>query len=183
MSLFERTHCERLCKALFAYCRVWRTSRYLFWHSTPRSDTLQSVAATENEAYCPCQSYVFVGSLFISVNVFVSLFMYNYKFRRKNQNRKLYVSTAGYGSQVVSVFCCSRDKRNCRLTNSSRLSLFTHFVTYLNCKLWQLDVFQFSFEHLVCLCVCLLTKYSKGCNIYVYEHGDYFTRAGCYVLS
>lgn len=47
---------------------------------------------------------IFVGSHFISVNVFVSLFLCNYKFRRKNQNRTQYVSCVGYGVQVVHVY-------------------------------------------------------------------------------
>jgi len=58
MSHLEQTHFELLCKVMFTWCRVRRT-RCLFWHSTPCGDTLRSVTATGNEAYCPCQSFFF----------------------------------------------------------------------------------------------------------------------------
>jgi hypothetical protein len=88
MSHLERTHFELLCKVMFTWCRVRRT-RCLFWHSTPRGDSLRSVAATENEAYCPCQSFFFLSPL---LSVFLSYFLYTtIKFEESKQEavRKL----------------------------------------------------------------------------------------------
>ena len=71
----------------------------MFWHSTPCGDTLRSVAAAGNEAYCPCQ-FFFLGSPLLSV--FLSCFLYTtIKFEDSKQEAVRKLSWVQFKSRKV----------------------------------------------------------------------------------